>query len=155
MPSVDFLFAPMAYSVWWVIGAVLIVLLIAAWVIGVIVWTLPMEVLRRIPVIRTVAFRVLRFKFARSLAKVGDRHNQGQLDTREAFHEISRIFRRFIAFRTGYTAREMTFTDIGNSPLSPALDVLRLTYPGQFDEADPRTVPAVVEAARTAVIRWA
>ena len=79
---VDFLFAPMAYSVWWVIGAVLIVLLIAAWVVGVFVWTLPIEVLRRIPVIRNVAFRVLRFKFARSLVKVADRHHQGRLDTR-------------------------------------------------------------------------
>ena len=152
---VDFLFAPMAYSVWWVIGAVLIVLLIAAWVAGVFVWTLPIEVLRGIPVIRVLAFRVFRFKFARSLTKVADRHHQGQLDTREAFHEISRIFRLFVAFRTGYTAREMTFTDIANSPIAPAVDVLRLTYPGQFDDADPRAVRVAADAARTAVTKWA
>jgi hypothetical protein len=150
----DFLFPPMAYSAWWVIGAVLVVLLIAAWVIGVFVWTLPVEVLRGLPVIRTLTFKVLRFKFSRSLAKIGQRHHEGELDTREAFHEISRVFRLFVAFRTGYTAREMTFSDIANSPLTPALDVLKLTYPGQFDVADPRAVPAAVEAARTVVARW-
>jgi hypothetical protein len=152
---VDFVFAPMAYSVWWVTGAVFVVLLVVAWVIGVLVWTLPVEVLRGIPVIRTVTFKVLQWKFARSLTKVQQRHQAGQLDTREAFHEISRIFRLFINFRTGYAAREMTFTDIANSPLTSALDVLKWTYPGQFDAADPRTVSAAVEAARTAVVTWA
>ena len=152
---VDFLFHPMAYSVWWVIGAVLVVLLVVAWVVGVYVWTLPVERLRGIPVIRAVTFRVLRFKFTRALSKVDQRHRAGQLTTREAFHEVSRIFRRFIAFRTGYLAREMTATDVAYSPLDrSAVNVLSLTYPGQFDDVDPRTLPAVVDAARTAVARW-
>jgi hypothetical protein len=151
---VDFLFPPMTYSVWWVIGAVLVVLLVVAWVVGVFVWTLPIEVLRKFPVIRTVAYKVLRFKFTRSLQKVGDRHRSGELETREAYHELSRIFRRFLAFRTGYTTREMTFSDIGNSELNPALDVMRLIYPGQFDHGDPRSVTAAVDKAKTAVATW-
>jgi hypothetical protein len=151
----DFLFPPMAYSVWWVIGAVLVVLLAVGWVIGVLVWTLPVEVLRGIPVIRNLSYRVLQYKFKRSLAQVAERHRRGELETREAFHEISRIFRLFITFRTGFQAREMTVTDMANSPLAgPAVNVLTMTYPGQFDEADPRSVAPAVEAARTAVATW-
>lgn len=152
---VDYLFGPMTYSVWWVIGAMLVVLLIAAWIVGVYVWTLPVEVLRGIPVIRVVTYKVLRFKFLRSLAKVELKHRDGQLSTRDAFHEISRVFRLFIGLRTGCRAREMTATDLSNSPLgAPALNVLLMTYPGQFNEVDPRTLPAVVDAARMAVATW-
>lgn len=153
--SLEFLFPPMTYSVWWVIGAALLVLLVIGWIVGVVVWTLPIEVLRRVPVLRDISHRVLRFKFSRSLSKVEQQHRDGQLSTREAFHEISRIFRNFIDFRTGYQARRMTATDIAQSPLAgPALNVLTMTYPGQFDEVDPRTVPSVVDAARTAVLTW-
>ncbi|OMC31269.1 hypothetical protein A5740_15720 [Mycobacterium sp. GA-1841] len=154
--AVEFLFPPMHYSVWWVIGAALLVLLVIGWIVGVIVWTLPIEVLRRIPVIRDISYRVLRVKFARSLTRVEQHHREGQLSTRDAFHEISRIFRNFIDFRTGFQARRMTATDVAQSPLAgPALNVLAMTYPGQFDEVDPRSVPGVVDAARTAVLTWA
>ncbi|MBP2454851.1 hypothetical protein [Mycolicibacterium lutetiense] len=154
--SIDFLFPPMPYPVWWVIGAAFLVLLIIGWIVGVIVWTLPIEALRRIPVIRDISYKVLRFKFSRSLTKVEQQHHEGRLSTRDAFHEISRIFRNFIDFRTGFSARRMTATDVAHSPLAgPALNVLAMTYQGQFDEADPRTVPSVVAAARTAVLTWA
>lgn len=154
--AVEFLFPPMPYSVWWVIGAALLVLLIIGWIVGVIVWTLPIEVLRRIPVIRDISYRVLRFKFSRSLTRIEQLHREGRLSTRDAFHEISRIFRNFIDFRTGFQARRMTATDVAHSPLAgPALNVLAMTYTGQFDEADPRSVPGVVDAARTAVLTWA
>lgn len=152
---VDFLFHPMAYPAWWLIGAILVGLLIVGWIAGVIVWTLPVEVLRTIPVVRSVTYRVLKFKFARSLARIGERHRNGQLETRAAFHEISSVFRRFVAYRTGYQAQQMTATDMSNSPLSgPALQVLAKTYPGQFADADPRAVPDAVEAARAVVKSW-
>lgn len=151
----DVLFGPMPYSVWWVIGAVLVVLLAAAWVVGIFVWTLPIEVLRGIPVVRSVAYRVLRFKFSRALSSVDARHRAGQLDTREAFHEVSRLFRSFLALRTGFAAREMTASDFSATPLeSAAWPVLRLTYEGQFSTADPRGVDAAVAAARQVVETW-
>lgn len=135
--------------------AVLLVLLCIGWVVGVLVWTLPIETLRGIPVVRALTYRVLKFKFSRSLDAVARRHRDGSLDTRAAFHEISRLFRLFVTFRTGFAAREMTATDIAVSPLAPvALPVLSLTYPGQFDAADPRTVDAAVDAARRAVTEW-
>lgn len=151
---VDFLFAPMPYSVWWMMGAVLVVVLVVAWIAAVVVWTLPFEVLRGIPVIRTLAFKVLRFKFTRALDRVDRRHRDGELETRAAYHELSRIFRRYLAFRTGVATRGMTFADIGNSPLHPALPAMRLIYPGQFDIADPYAVSAAVQAAKTAVATW-
>ena len=154
--AIDFLFPPMAYPVWWVIGAAFLVVLVIGWIVGVIVWTLPIEVLRRIPVIRDISYKVLRFKFSRSLTKVEQQHREGQLSTRDAFHEISRIFRNFIVFRTGFQARRMTATDVAYSPLAgSALNVLAMTYPGQFHEVDPQSVPDVVQAARTAVLTWA
>ncbi|BBY27541.1 hypothetical protein [Mycolicibacterium sediminis] len=152
---VDYLFGPLTYSAWWVVSALFVVLLIAAWIAGVWVWTLPVDVLRGIPVIRTVTFKVLRFKFIRTLNGIERSHRDGLVTTRDAFHDISRVFRLYVRFRTGYQAREMTATDVANSPLSPAaLNVLLMAYPGQFNEVDPRTVPAVVDAARTAVATW-
>lgn len=150
-----FLFGPMPYSLWWFIGAAMLVLLCVGWVVGVLVWTLPIETLRRFPVVRDVAYRVLRYKFSRSLETVARRHREGSIDTRAAFHEISRLFRLFLTYRTGYAAKEMTATDVAVSPLAAAaLPVLSLTYPGQFDTADPRTVDTAVRTARQAVAQW-
>jgi hypothetical protein len=152
---VDFLFHPMTYSVWWVLGGGLVVGLIALWIAAVIVWTLPVDVLRKIPFLRKVTFTVLRMKFERSLANIAQRHDDRQLTTREAYHEISKVFRVFVSFRTGYSAAEMTATDISASPLAePMLDVLRATYPGQFDVADPDRVSEAVNVARKAVATW-
>jgi hypothetical protein len=152
---VDFLFHPMNYSVWWVLGGGFVVALIALWIAGAFIWTLPVDVLRGIPVMREVTVRVLRFKFDRSLARIGQRHQDGQLTAREAFHEISRTFRLFVSFRTGYSAPEMTANDLAAGPLAgPVLTVLRETYPGQFDVADPNKVPHAVDVARRAVVTW-
>jgi hypothetical protein len=152
---VDFLFHPMNYSVWWVLGGGFAVALIALWIAAAFIWTLPVDVLRGIPVIREVTFRVLRLKFERSLASIAQRHRDGQLTTREAYHQISRTFRLFVSFRTGYSAPEMTATDISDGPLAGrVLDVLRATYPGQFDTADPNKVSHAVDVARKAVATW-
>ncbi|MGE2737944.1 hypothetical protein [Mycolicibacterium vaccae] len=151
----DTLYPPMSYPAWWLAGAVLVAVAAMAWVAGVFLWTAPVDRLRRIPLVRNVTYRVLRHKFMRTLAKVADRHRSGELDSRAAFHEISRIFRQFVAFRTGYHAREMTAADIARSPLAASvLPVLERTYPGQFDTADPGAVDAAVDVARTAVARW-
>lgn len=150
-----FLFGPMDYSLWWIVGAVALTLLGIGWAIGVLVWTLPIETLRGIPMVRALTYRVLKFKFSRSLETVARQHREGRLDTRAAFHEISRLFRLFITFRTGFAAREMTATDIAGSPLATvALPVLWLTYPGQFDAADSRAVDAAVDTALRAVAEW-
>ncbi|BBX16763.1 hypothetical protein CRI77_02765 [Mycolicibacterium duvalii] len=152
---VDILYAPMAYPVWWLVGAVLVAVAAVAWVAGIYLWTAPVDRLRRIPIVREVTYRVLRLKFMRSLGRVAERHRAGGLDSRTAFHEISRIFRQFVAFRTGYHVREMTAADIARSPLAASvLPVLERTYPGQFDTADPAGVDAAVAVARTAVARW-
>lgn len=152
---VDLLFPPMGYSPWWLLGALLVLLLVGAWIAGVILWTQPVEVLRGIPLVRGVLHRVLRVKFTRALTDVQMRHDRGELDARQAFHEISRIFRQFVAFRTGYPLRRMTATDITDSDLpQPVLDVLSATYPGQFDAPDPRAVGPAVETARKVVAAW-
>lgn len=152
---VDFLFHPMAYSIWWVLGAAGVVALMVAWIVAVFVWTLPIEVLRGIPVIRNLTYRVLQRKFERSLADIGRRHDRGELAAGDAFHETSRVFRRFAALRTGLSVREMTLTEIAGSPLAPRMyQVLSATYGGQFDTPDPRGVAAAVDAARQAVATW-
>jgi hypothetical protein len=152
---VDFLFQPMTYSAWWVLGGAGIALLIAAWIASAFVWTLPVEILRDIPVIRDITFRVLRGKFDRALARVEQSHRAGQLSSREAYHQVSKIFRRFVSLRTGYAVCEMTAADVANSPLADAVSpVLRITYPGQFDTADPNWVAEAVSTARKVVTAW-
>ena len=152
----DYVFGPVDYPVWWVVGGVMVLLLGTGFVAGVFVWTLPIETLRRIPVIRTIAYRVLQFKFSRSLGRIAHQHEAGRIDTREACHQISQVFRLFVAFRTGSPVRGMTASDVAlDSELaSPALRVLELTYPGQFSVAEPQVVSVAVAEAQKVVAEW-
>lgn len=153
---VEFLFPPDHYPVWWLVAAVFVVLAIIGWVAGVLIWTLPVEKLRKIAGISSVTNTVLARKFTRSLDRVQEQHRAGALPSREACHEISRIFRQYMAFRTGYTAREMNLSDLANTPLAAqAHRVLQTTYLGQFNVADPRLVDAAADAAKSAVAAWA
>lgn len=152
----DYVFGPVDYPVWWVVGGVVVLLLGIGFLAGVFVWTLPIETLRRIPVIRTIAYRVLKFKFSRSLGRIEHQHQAGELETREACHQVSQVFRLFVALRTGSAVRGMTASDMaGDTVMSgPALRVLELTYPGQFSVAEPQTVSVVVAEAQKVVTEW-
>jgi len=152
----DYVFGPVDYPVWWIVGGIMVLLLGIGFVAGVFVWTLPIEVLRRIPVVRTITFRVLTFKFGRSLDRIAQQHEAGDIDTREACHQVSRVFRLFVALRTGSQVREMTASDVAlySALAAPALRVLELTYPGQFSVAEPQVVSAAVAEARKVVAEW-
>lgn len=152
----DYVFGPVDYPVWWIVGGVMLLLLGIGFVAGVFVWTLPIQTLRRIPVIRSITYRVLKFKFGRSLARIEHQHQAGHIDTREASHQVSQVFRLFVAFYTGAAVRGMTASDLAldSTLATPALRVLELTYPGQFSVAEPQTVSVAVAEAKKVVAEW-
>ncbi|CPY68399.1 Uncharacterised protein [Mycobacteroides abscessus] len=61
--------APLPYPVLWLVLGVIMIFLVIGWCVGIFVWTMPVEKLRSIPVVRDISARVLRRKFARPLTR--------------------------------------------------------------------------------------
>ncbi|SHW61673.1 Uncharacterised protein [Mycobacteroides abscessus subsp. abscessus] len=53
--------APLPYPVLWLVLGVIMIFLVIGWCVGIFVWTMPVEKLRSIPVVRDISARVLRF----------------------------------------------------------------------------------------------
>ena len=62
--------APLPYSVLWLVLGVIMILLVVGWCVGIFVWTMPVEKLRSIPVVRDIAAWVLRRKFSAAIDTV-------------------------------------------------------------------------------------
>ncbi len=146
--------APLPYSVLWVVLGILLILAVIGWFGGVVVWTLPVERLRTIPVIRDISARVLQRKFSAAVGHVADRHRAGELSGRQAYAEMSRILRNFVFYRTGVRAQYMTLGEVERGPAAAAAPVVKALYIRQFDVVDNPDVAAVAAQVRSAIRSW-
>ncbi|MBU9762916.1 hypothetical protein FR943_03485 [Mycobacterium sp. TNTM28] len=146
--------APLPYSVLWLVLGVLLVLGVIGWFVGVVVWTLPVERLRTIPVIRDISARVLRRKFGLAIGKVSARHHAGELTSRQAYTEMSRILRNFVYFRTGVAAQYMALGEVADSPAAAAAPAVSALYSRQFELGDSPDVAATAAQVRSTIQSW-
>ncbi|MDH6198259.1 putative MnhB-related membrane protein [Mycobacterium frederiksbergense] len=146
--------APLPYSVLWLVLGVLLVLGVIGWFVGVVVWTLPVERLRTIPVIRDISARVLRRKFSAEVGKVSDRYHAGGLNSRQAYTEMSRILRNFVYFQTGVAAQYMALGEVANSSAAAAAPAVSALYAGQFELGDSPDVAATAAQVRSTIQSW-
>ncbi|OKH77966.1 hypothetical protein EB75_28625 [Mycobacterium sp. ST-F2] len=146
--------APLPYSWFWLVLGVLLVLGVIGWFIGVVVWTLPVERLRSIPVIRDVSARVLQRKFSSAVGKVTDRHRAGELNSRQAYAEMSRILRNFVFYRTGVRAQYMTLGEVEQGPAAAAAPIVKALYSRQFAATPNPDVAAAAAQVRSAIQSW-
>ena len=149
----DSIVAPLPYSIAWLILGVLVILGVAGWGIGIIVWTLPVERLRTIPVIRDITARVLRRKFSAAVGRVGDRYRAGEMTTRQAYSELSRILRNFVYFQTGVRAPYMALDEMARSGAAAVAPAMSALYAKQFDDGGENPDVAVTAAQVRSTIR--
>jgi hypothetical protein len=146
--------APLPYSVFWAVLGVLLMLLVIAWFVGVLVWTLPVERLRTIPVIRDISARVLQRKFSAAVGRVDEHYLAGELNSRQAYAEMSRILRNFVFYRTGVRAQYMALDEVAHSTAAAAAPVVSALYARQFELADNPDVAAAAHQVRSAIQSW-
>ncbi|WP_078281955.1 hypothetical protein [Mycobacteroides franklinii] len=146
--------APLPYSVLWLVFGIILVLLVIGWCVGVFVWTLPVEKLRTIPVIRDITARVLRRKFSAAIDDVRREHDAGVLNSRQAHGAMSRVLRTFIYMRTGVRAPYMSLGEVAHSGAAGAAPVVAQLYSGQFEIGDDTNVAATAAAVRGVIQSW-
>jgi len=146
--------APLPYSVLWLVLGILLILGVIGWFGGVVVWTLPVERLRTIPVIRDISARVLRRKFGSAVGQVADRYRAGELSSRQAYAEMSRILRNFVFYRTGVRAQYMTLGEVERGPAAAAAPIVKALYTRQFDVVDHPDVAVAAAQVRSAIRSW-
>jgi hypothetical protein len=146
--------APLPYSVLWLVLGVLLILGVIGWFVGVLVWTLPVERLRSIPVIRDISALVLRRKFSAAIGGVTDRYHAGELSSREAYTAMSRILRNFVYFRTGVAAQYMALGEVAGSAAAAAAPAVSALYSRQFELDDSPDVAATAAQVRSTIQSW-
>lgn len=157
MPGDDllrFIGGPFAPSWWWVVLAAVLLTAAAAWVVGLIVWTLPPHRLRTIPVIRDVHRRLTQRRFIRAIDQTTRAHQQRALSVPQAVAAYSRALRTFLFMRTGINARYLHLDDISDGALAPAVPLLRRFHDAQFNAGTRADVDGLGRAAEELIRSW-
>lgn len=147
-------FGPQPYSSWWLCWAVLLILAVIGWYLGIFVWTLPAERLRRIPFVREVHARLIRHRFARRVRGIGDRHVAGRLPAAAACAAISRTVRSFLHQATGDRAQYLHVDAIAAGELAPAAPLLIRLGDAQFNAESQIDVAEVSAQAQQLIRSW-
>jgi hypothetical protein len=149
-----YLGGPAGLSWWWWVLAGLFTAAIIAWYAGVVVWTLPAPRLRAIPVIRDLHVRLLRRRFAGTVANIAEQYRAGAISGGNAAGAMSRTLRSFLQVATGARVQFMHIADIAdNTELAPAAPVFTALNDAQFstDHAD---VDRLGDATQQVIRSW-
>lgn len=152
--GIPFVATPAGYSGWWLVLAALLVALVVLWCVAAVVWTLPVAVLRKIPVLRDITRKVLRKRFAKAVDRIEQGSLSGQIPPREAHHRLARILRTYLHFQTGEWTQVMTLPDIGAGELKPAAGALALIAHGQFSAESNTDLRGALATAREVIASW-
>jgi hypothetical protein len=144
----------MPYSTTWLWLGLLLIIVVICWYVGVFVWTMPSQRLRRLPAVRSLHGRLLRRRFARAVTRIGARHRDGELTAAEAGAAMSRTLRSFLNQATGTRAQYMHLDDIASGELAPAAPTLAALDDAQFNTASPVRVDEVGAATEELIRSW-
>ncbi|EFV13520.1 hypothetical protein [Segniliparus rugosus] len=145
---------PVPYSTLWLALAVVLAVVAVGWVVGLFVWTLPIERLRRTPVLRDITLRLLKRKFSRSIDATVSLYQRGQLSSRAAHGAVSRALRLFVQLWTGEPASRMVLAEFAESHIAEAAAALEALYPGQFAPQEQPDVARSARAAKEVLAAW-
>lgn len=149
-----FVGGPTPYSAWWLWLALVLLVVVISWYIGVFVWTLPSQRLRRLPVVRAVHGTLLRRRFARTIGSVGEQYRAGDLSAAQAGAQMSGTLRSFLHQATGTRAQYMHVDDIGSSELAAAAPLFSALNDAQFNAASPVNVGETGVAVEELIRSW-
>ncbi|HEY9263923.1 MAG TPA: hypothetical protein VIQ11_04885, partial [Mycobacterium sp.] len=127
-----FVGGPPGYDPRWLWLGLILLILVIAWYVTVFVATMPAARLRRMPVVRSVHSRVLRYRFARTVATITRRHRSGELSGEQTSAALSRTLRSFLQ-ATGTRAQYMQLRAVAASDLAVAAPLLSALGDARFD----------------------
>ncbi len=149
-----FVIGPTPYSWWWLWLAVLLLVVLIAWYVGVFAFTMPEQRIRDLPVLGNARTELRRRRSARAVRGVGDRYRAGELDAAQAAREVSHELRSFLQHVTGVRAEYMHLEAIAASELSSATPVLSELVDAQFNVHSTADVGAASDSAEELIRTW-
>ena len=145
---------PTPYSSWWLWLAIGLSVLLVAWYVGVVVFTMPRRRLRTVPLVGATRDRMIRYRAARNVRAIGDRYRAGELAAAPAGEAVSRELRRFLHQVSGMRAEYMQVEDVENSDIAPAATVLAHLVDVRFNTASQLDVGLVSRDAEELIRSW-
>lgn len=149
-----FVFGPQHYSSWWLWLAVVLTLVIALWYTTVFVWTLPSHRLRRMPGVRGLHATLIRRRFARSVQRIADEHDAGEVSAPTACAAIGRTVRSFLHQATGTRAQYLHIGSIADGNLAAAAPLVAQLGDAQFNAESDVDVAAMSARAQELIRSW-
>lgn len=149
-----FVSGPPSYSLVWLWLGLALLLLVIAWYTLVLVATLPSHRLRRLPGIQATHARLLRYRFAKSVRTITDRHRAGDLSAEQASAALSCTLRSFLHQATGERAQYMQLRAVAASDLAPAAPVLEALGEAQFDRNATADVGSLGDQTEELIRTW-
>lgn len=157
MPGDDllrFIGGPLPASWWWLALAIVIVAAVVAWCVGVLVWTLPPQRLRAIPVLRNLHARLIRRRFTRSIRNISRLYVQRTLSPAQACGSYGRTLRAFLFVRTGIRAQYLHLGDLAGGQIAAAVPLLAGLHDAQFNAESRADVTGLGRSAEELIRRW-
>jgi hypothetical protein len=157
MPGDDllrFIGGPLAASWWWLVLAIVIVGAVVTWCVAVVVWTMPPQRLRAIPVIRDLHARLIRRRFIRSVQQITQRYRERTLSQAQAGAAYGRTVRSFLFLRTGVRAQYLHLADLTDGELSKAVPLLTVLDDAQFNTRSRADVTSLGRSAEELIRTW-
>jgi hypothetical protein len=149
-----FIGPPPSPSSWWLLLVAMLVAVVAAWCVAVMVWTLPAQRLRRLPVVGAVHARLVRRLFLRSVDQTTRALHGRVLAPAQAAAAYGRAVRSFLFLRTGIRAQYLHQADLGSGELAAAVPLLDRIHAAQFDADRAAEVPELGRAAEELIRTW-
>jgi hypothetical protein len=153
MPGDNGFFPPVQYNaVWLLIGAVLI-LLVVAWFVLVPLLTRPRPVVSE-SAARAALVPQIRARYDTLISDVAIAHSRAELTNRQAHQRLSALVRAFAHETSGYPASAMTLTELRALNLPGLTAAVEQFYPAEFGVSDAGSVVASANEARRVIAEW-
>lgn len=149
-----FVSGPTPYSRWWLALAVLLLLLVIAWYVGIFVFTKPGRRIRDVPIVGVARHELLRRRYARAVRQVGERYRAGELAAAPAATAVSRELRAFLHRVTGAPAEYMHVDAIASSEIASAAPLLTVLVDAQFNVDSTCDVGVVSNSVEELIRTW-
>jgi hypothetical protein len=150
----QFIFGPSPYAASWLWLGLALLMIVIAWYVGVLVWTLPAHRLRAIPAIRSMHSTLLRRKFVRAVQSIDRRYRAGELTAADASHQLSRTLRSFLHQATGTPAQYLHVEAIRSGDLAESAPLFAALNDAQFNTASPVDVHEAGSTAEELIRSW-
>ena len=146
-----------AYQVRWLVLAVVLLVAVVGWNVGVVLWARPRRA-RHADEPRPLPIDQLRRDCLAHIDDLVADHRAGQTDDREGHRRLSALVRQFVEAAGGAPATSMTLARLraeGRDELAGVVDVVTTTYPPTFGPGRPvTTFDDAVVLARRLVGAW-